>query len=176
MDASATPALRSSSRHLLAAAVSGVLSYVAGVLPEPLTDIGITWAAGLLFGALVLAPGARDWWRRVAVVIVSVLVYRAAVWLAMALVVETPLSEILACQVAGAVAAPVLCLATQPLLAGRSSLRRHLVALATGAAGGVLIGVGVSGSDGLGLHLPLLAGYLVWQLGYAIAHHPVKEP
>jgi hypothetical protein len=170
------PAARSprsrSSGYLLVAAVSGVLSYVAGVLPEPYVGLGLSWGAGLLFGALVLAPGARSWWRRIAVVVASVLVYRAAVWLATVLVVETPWPEIPACQVAGAVAAPVLRLATQPLLGGRSSLGRHLVALATGATGGVLIGVAVTGSNEglLGLPLPLLAGYLVWQFGYAAAH------
>lgn len=168
-----------SSRYLLAAAASGVLSYVAGVLPEPFAGAGITWAAGLLFGVLVLAPGARSWWRRIAVVIASVLVYRAAVWLAMTLVVETPWPEIAACQVAGAGAGPVLRLATQPPLGGRSSPHRRLVALATGTAGGSLIGVAVSGSNegALGLHLPLLAGYLVWQLGYVAAYgRPGEEP
>jgi hypothetical protein len=180
MEAPAARAPRSrSSGHLLAAAVSGALSYVAGVLPEPYAGLGLSWAAGLLFGVLVLAPGARSWGRRIAVVTASALVYRAAVWLATALVVETPWPEVVACLTAGAVAAPALRLVTQALLGDRSSVRRHLLALAAGAAGGALIGVAVTGSNEgvLRLHLPLLAGYLVWQLGYAAAHgRPEEEP
>ncbi len=177
MEAPAARVPRSSGR-LLVAAASGVLSYLAGVLPEPYDGLGLNWGAGLLFGALVLAPGARGWWHRIAAVIVSALVYRAAVWLATTLVVETPWPEVAACLAAGALAAPVLRLATQPLLGGRSSLGRHLAALAAGAAGGALIGVAVTGSNEgtLALHLPLLAGYLVWQFGYAAAHgRPGKE-
>ncbi len=165
---------RSPPGYLLAAALSGALSYGAAVLPEPYVDVGLTWGAGLFFGVLVLAPKTRSWWRRAALVVVSTLVYRGAVWLATELVVEASWSELYACLAAGAVAAPLLRLATRPLLGGPSSLRAHLLALGAGAAGGALIGlaVGASAEEILRLHLPLLAGYLAWQVGYAWAYGP----
>lgn len=173
MDRPPTRDLRPSAPgHLLAAALSGALSYAAALLPEPYLDLGLEWGAGFFFGVLVLAPRVQSWWRRVALVLVSTLVYRGAVWLATELVVETSWSELTACLAAGALAAPLLRLATRPLLGDRSSMRGHLLALAAGAAGGALIGVAIAAPDGdlLRLHLPLLAGYLTWQVGYAWAH------
>jgi hypothetical protein len=178
MEAPAARSPRSrSSGYLLAAAASGILSYAAGVVPEPFSGHGLFWGAGLFFGALVLAPGARAWWRRIALVAVSVLVYRVAVWFAMALVTTSDWPEVAACAAAGAVAAPVLRLVTRLFQGGRPRLRPHLLAAAAGAGGGLLIGVamGSGEEDLLRLHLSLLAGYLVWQLGYAATHGRPEE-
>jgi len=164
---------RGSSRGLLlGAALSGALSYLAAILPEPYVDLGLTWGAGFFFGVLVLAPRARSWWRRAALVLASTLIYRGAVWFATELVVEASWSELLACLAAGTLAAPLLRLATRPLLGDRSSMGGRLLALAAGAAGGALIGVAIAAPDGelLRLHLPLLAGFLTWQVGYAWAY------
>lgn len=176
-------ASRPALRHLPAAALSGLLSYGVVLLPEPYSGPAFRWAAGALFGLLVLAAWTRSLWRRAALVAVSTLIYRAAVWSATEIVVETSWTEPLACLVVGASAAALLRLATAPLieaappLGDRSSAGRHLLALAAGALGGVLIGIAVTAPDGdlLGLHPPLLAGFAVWQIGYAAAYGPVRR-
>jgi hypothetical protein len=161
-------------RDLLAAAIAGVLSYLLVLLPEDYRSYGVDWGAGVVFGALVLAPAVRSWWRRAGLVVASALVYRGAVGLAVLLAAGSSWPEVAACVAAGAVAAPVLALVALPLAGRRSSLGRHQLALAAGAVGGALIGIAVSGSDELVLRfdLPLAAGYLAWQVGWAAAHGP----
>lgn len=163
-------------RHLAIAAVAGLLSYLVCRLPEPFGGHGTEWGAGLIFGALALAPQGRSWARRAWLVVASALVYRGAVWLAVELVAEGSWHEILACAFVGALAAPILGLAAGPLLARRSSLVRHLLAAGAGAAGGALIGISLGADERfLTLDLPLLAGFVVWQVGWAAAHGP-KPP
>ena len=161
-------------RHLMVAAVAGLLSYLACLLPESYGGVGTNWGAGLIFGALVLAPQGRSWARRAGLVVASVLVYRGAVWVAVELASEHRWPEITACALAGVLAAPLLAFAVQPLLARRPRLTAHLLALIAGAAGGALIGFATSGPDDqvLRFHLPLLAGYVVWQVGWAAAYGP----
>jgi len=159
-------------RHLVAAAVSGVLSYASWRLPEPLLGFGIDWVPGLVFGLVVLAPQAPEWWRRAALAAASAVVYRGAVWVAVELAAERSWSEAFAGLAVGAAAAPVLALAAGPLLAGRWRLGANLLAAAAGAAGGALIGLAVATPEvqPVRLHLLLLGGFLLWQVGYAAAH------
>jgi hypothetical protein len=159
-------------RLLGVAALAGLASYLVGRLPEPWGAVGIDWGAGLLFGALVLAPQGRSWIRRAGLLAASALVYRGAVWLAVALAAEGDWPEVLACALAGALGAPLLAFAAGPLLGRRARPGRHLAALIAGAAGGALIGVATLGPDEelLRLDLPMLAGYVVWQVGWAAAH------
>jgi hypothetical protein len=157
---------------LLLAAISGVLSYAALRFGEDSGGLAVDWGAGLLFGILVLAPQGRSWWRRAALVVASALVYRGAVWLAVELASEREWSEVLACLLAGALAAPLLALLTLPLLGGRLRSGPTLLALVAGTAGGALIGLATAGGDDqvLRFDLPLLAGYLIWQVGYTAAY------
>jgi hypothetical protein len=159
-------------RRVLVAALSGVLSYLLFLLPEPYRGGAMEWGAGLVFGALVLAPAGRSWERRAGLLLASALVYRGAVWAAVELATDLGWAEIAACGLAGALAAPLLALASRPLLDGPSRLADHLAALAAGAVGGALVGVAMSGSDERWLHLdlPLLAGLLTWQVGWAASH------
>lgn len=159
-------------RHLLVAAVAGLLSYLVCRLPESYGGVGINWGAGLIFGALALAPQGRSWARRAGMVVASALVYRGAVWLAVELAAERHWPEIAACALAGGLAAPLLAFAAQPLLARRPRLAGHLLGLIAGAVGGALIGVATIGPDDqvLRFDLPLLAGFVVWQVGWAAAH------
>lgn len=161
-------------RHLLVAAVSALLSYLLTQTPEGYTRIGTDWGPGLVFGVLALAPAVRSWWRRAGLVAASALIYRGAVEIATWLAAGQRWPEVGACALAGGLAAPVLALVALPLAGRRSGGGRHLLALAFGAAGGALIGFAVSGSDDqlLHFHLPLAAGYLVWQVGWTAAHGP----
>jgi hypothetical protein len=178
-----SPASSPTPRALLVAAFAGLLSYLACRLPEPLGGFGTDWGAGLIFGALALAPLAplapqgRSWARRAGLVAASALVYRGAVWLAVELAAEHRWPEVAACALAGALGAPLLAFAARPLLGGRSHLGDHLFALIAGAAGGALIGVATMGSDEswLRFDLPLLAGFVVWQVGWAAAHGPRRD-
>ena len=161
-------------RHLLITAVAGLISFLACLLPESFGGVGTNWGAGVIFGLLVLAPQGRSWARRAGLFLASVLVYRGAVWLAVALAAERHWSEIAACALAGVLAAPLLAFGAQLLLAGRPRLTAHLLALIAGAAGGALTGFAASGPDDqvLRFHLPLLAGFVVWQVGWAAAYGP----
>jgi hypothetical protein len=168
------PASSHTPRHLLAAGLAGVLSYLACRLPAPFGGLGTNWGPGLIFGVLVLAPRGRSWARRALLLEASALIYFGAVWLAVDLAAERHWSEVAACALVGALAAPILALAARPFLALRSRLGDHLLALLAGAAGGAAIGIAAMGGDDrwLSFDLPLLAGFLVWQVGWAAAHIP----
>ena len=161
-------------RQLVVAAVAGLLSFLACLLPEAFGGVGTNWGAGVIFGALALAPQGRSWARRTGLFLASVLVYRGAVWVAVALAAERHWPEIAACALAGVVAAPLLAAGAQLLLARRPRLTSHVLGLIAGAVGGALIGFAASGPDDqiLRFHLPLLAGFVVWQVGWAAAYGP----
>jgi hypothetical protein len=154
-------------RALALAALSGALSYAACYVP----DHGSAWGAGLAFGLLVLAPTRREMPRFLALLALSVAVYRAAVWLAVTLVVETPVPAWAACGLAGVGGAAALSLAAGAVAGSGAERGALLRALAWGAVGGVLIGVAVDAEDeSLLQKLVLLAGFVVWQVGYTASH------
>jgi hypothetical protein len=151
-----------------AALVSGVLSWAAIFLPE---SAGTRWGAGVLFGLLVLAPTRRDPAQRVALIAVSALVYRIAVWIAQELHTEAGWPGVVACALAGV--AGVLMLAFGASAASRTlpSLREIAKAALPGVAGGALIGLAVGATDeSIAQHALLIGGYVTWQVGYAAAH------
>jgi hypothetical protein len=152
---------------MLFAALSGLLSYAACYVP----DQGARWGAGAAFGLLVLAPSQRDLPRFVALVALSVAVYRVAVWLAVWLVTDTPVPPVAACGLAGVLGAVALSLGAGVVLGSAPRRGARVRAAAWGAVGGVLIGVAVDAPDeALAQSLLLLAGFVVWQVGYTVSH------
>jgi hypothetical protein len=155
-------------RGVAIAALSGGLSYAACFVGD---GLGTRWGAGLVFGALVLAPSFSGVRQRVLLGIESVLVYRAAVSLATRLYVEASWSGAAGCALAGALGALALSLAAGATLRTRPGPGRTALATLVGSVGGVLIGLRVDASDDAALpQLLLLSGFVVWQVGYAAAH------
>ena len=154
-------------RALALAALSGVASYAACFLPG---GFGARWGAGLLFGALVLVPCLAATRDRILAIVLSTAVYRAAVWLADRLHVAAGWHAVLACSLAGAIGAVALSLGSRTALRLASGPREMAQATAIGAGAGALIGLCIDAPDGsLRLHVLLLAGFVVWQVGYTAA-------
>jgi hypothetical protein len=154
-------------RSIALAALSGSLSYAACHVP----DWGTQWGAGVAFGLLVLGPTQRSAARFLALAALSVAVYRAAVWLAVQLVSDTPVPAVAACAFAGVLGAAALSLGASAVT--RAGIDRGAAARAAawGALGGALIGFAVNAPDGSLAQIgPLLAGFVVWQVGYTVSH------
>lgn len=157
----------------IVAFLSGALSYASTYVPD---SWGVRWGAGLVFGVLVLAPGHRDRVRAASLVALSAVVYRGAVWLAQTLYGGTVASGIAVCALSGVLGAVALSLGSSALLRRPVAGRAILLASLTGALGGVSIGLCVNGSDeSISQQVLLLAGYVIWQVGYAAAHR-LPEP
>ena len=153
---------------MLLALLAGALSYAATYLPD---SLGVRWGAGIVFGVLVLAPSQRGTRNRVALLAVSALAYRAAVWIAETLHTEAGWPAIGACVLAGAAGVLFVSLGSSAVLRTRADLRAIGLASIAGALSGVAIGVCVDATDeSLAQQVLLLAGYVVWQVGYAAAH------
>lgn len=153
---------------LLAALLSGALSYASTYLPD---SLGVRWGAGVAFGVLVLAPSRSGTPLRVALVALSALAYRAAVWLAETLYVDADWPAVAACGVAGIAGVLLVSLGTSAIVRARPDLRAIALAAIPGVLAGVLIGVCVEAEDeSIGQQALLLAGYVTWQVGYAAAH------
>jgi len=156
------------SRGIAFALVSGALSYAACFVP----DRGTQWGAGIVFGLLVLGPTRRDARAFLALAALSVAVYRAAVWVAVRLTVDTPVPAVAACVLAGVLGAVALSLGASAV--GRAPAERAatLRAAVWGAAAGALIGLAVDAPDeSVAQNALLLAGFVVWQAGYTASHH-----
>jgi hypothetical protein len=157
---------------LLLASLTG---YVAlALLAEHLASTGRTteagpwfhYAAGAVFGALVLGPYAVPR-RRIARILALAVASAAIYWLAVRFVTETPIpyDVIVSLVIAGALAA-VLCGLAVIVIAPRRFGWRVLVLLAiAGAAGGAAFEFRIP-NDGL-----LLVGHATWQLLVGLALH-----
>ena len=153
---------------LALALVSGVLSYAATFLPE---SIGVRWGAGVIFGALVLAPSHPDPTRRVALIALSAGAYRLAVWLAQTLYAGTLASALFSCALAGVFGVLVVSIGTSLLSRSPVDRRALVSASIAGAIAGLLIGICVRADDeSVWQQAALLAGYVVWQVGYTASH------
>lgn len=152
---------------LLLAALSGVLSYAACYV----AGWGTSWGAGIVFGLLVLAPTRRDVPGFLGLLALSIAVYRAAVWLAVRLAADTPVPDFVACGLAGVLGAAVLSLGTAAFVGAGVARRALALAMVWGLAGGLLIGWAVVAPDeSPAQKILLLAGFVVWQVGYTAAH------
>ena len=155
-------------RSRIAAAISGILSYAACLVTE---GLGARWGAGLVFGALVLAPSRRETRDRVVAIALSAAVYRAAFWLADRLHVDASWPVVVACALAGVLGAVALSIGSSVAFRTRADARATAWAAAAGAVAGAVIGVGIEAPDeSLAQRLLLLTGFVAWQLGYTVAH------
>jgi hypothetical protein len=161
--------VQDAARALAVAAVAGGLSFGACFVGD---GVGARWGAGLVFGALVLAPSQRGTRNQVIAIALSTAVYRAAVWLAHQLHVDASWHAVLACVLAGVAGAAVLSLSASAVLRARSNPRATILAATIGGAAGALIGFGIDAPDESAIqNWLLLAGFVTWQLGYTAAHH-----
>ena len=160
-------------RSLTAGVVSGALSFAACFLPG---GVGSTWAPGLIFGALVLAPSHSGVGRRAPLVVASALVYRGAVWLASTLYMNVQLgtngAHLPSCTLAGGLGALALAVATSLVTrepAERAATRRSI---AFGALAGALLDAYFAFADGDRFvdQAAAFGCFAVWQGSYAALH------
>lgn len=162
-----------SSRYVLwMAAVSGLASYglvwLAGYLSgqAPLPPDVLRYAPGFLFGLLVMQPGSGGAGRRWGIVLMYGLIWIFSYRLAVSLVVDHDESTLLACGLAGGVAAGLGSLAVRLLRPRRLSLLAMLMAFVSGTLGGCLIGQGLLEPEpALIAQCLVAAGFVVWQVG-----------
>jgi hypothetical protein len=144
-----------------------VLSYAGSFVG----DGAASWSAGIVFGLLVLGPSAGERAGFVALAAFSVAVYRVAVWLAQWLVVQTPVPELAACALAGVLGAVALSLGAGTIVGAGAPRGATARAAAWGLLGGLLIGLAIGAPDeSLLQRAGLLAGFVVWQVGYTASH------
>lgn len=156
------------SRGVALAAASGVLSFAACFVP----DHGTSWGAGIVFGLLVLGPTRHDARGFLALAALSTAVYRAAVWLAVRLAVDTPVPAVAACALAGVLGALALAFGAGAVRGVATERGPALRAALWGALAGLAIGFATDRPDGsIAQHALLLAGFVVWQVGYTASHH-----
>ena len=158
--------MKTLSKPIAVAALSGFLSYVACLLVE---SGGTDWGAGLLFGVLVLAPSAKGAVRRLALVGSSMVVYRGAVELAVELYGDRSWPSLAACGLAGILGAVALPLAASVILWQRPQGRPIALGALVGAVSGLVFGVGLQLPDAF-LHVTYPLGFATWQVGYAMVH------
>jgi len=164
-------------RLLVLSFVSALLSHFAirfqsVAWPQPLGLI-LFYSPGLLFGVLVLVPmggeGSGVWWRRIRLVISSVLIWHIALRVAINSWPYTKLG-ILSCSSAGVLGALMICVACRYIIPQRFSLVQIVMASIAGVVGGAATGsvfevwavsrIGAVGSVG---------GFIIWQMGVAFA-------
>jgi hypothetical protein len=154
------------------AAVSGVLSFGALYLPGK-EELARDWAAGAIYGCLVLVPSSRSLRQGALLVSASVVVYRSAVWLAISLF-DDGWSGLTSCTVAGVAGAIALGGATLACLRVPPTLGRLAQFAGSGAVGGLLIGANFPLADA---SLPgdpaVLAGYVGWQVLFTLVARPI---
>lgn len=162
----------STRRVLLMATLSGLLSYVllwvAGNLPSawPFPSQVLTYAPGLVFGAMVLQIGSLSTLRRVLIIICCGLIWYLMYQLATSLVADAGKPTLFACGVAGGVGAWLVSLVVRLLKPKRLSLLAMLMAFVSGTLGGCLIGQGVLDHElTLAAQILLVSGFVTWQAG-----------
>lgn len=162
---------------LLLAFASALISYLLvfqrpGSLPEPLFYVSF-YSPGWLFGALVLAPmeseGSRFWWRRILLVIASVLIWRIAVDVA----ITPPLIQrngIVSFASAGLLGALMIYVACRFIIPRKFSLLQILMASLAGVVSSAVMGAFANHSSTSQLEdAAFLSGFIIWQMGVAFA-------
>lgn len=153
---------------LLLSSVSGILSSLAVkffyVFPYDFSNFSLFYFPGAMFGALVLAPlvtaDRHRALRAFAAIVLSTATYYSAVLFAL-----SPFLSSLGMfnfAVAGCYGAAVVTVGSIILLPRKFTITSILLALASGALGGYLIGV-------FFMDLWMTSGFLVWQCGVALS-------
>jgi len=165
-------------RLLLLSFVSALLSYLgfrveAVGSPEALTLVFFEYSPGVFFGALVLVPMASEgsgvWWRRIRLMIVSVLIYYIAFQIA---VDPGPkhLVGIVLYSSAGLLGALGICFACRFIIPQRLSFMQIMMASLAGVVGGASIGmISQDWLPSWGGHFSFISGFVIWQMGVAFA-------
>ncbi len=173
-------------RLLVATTLSGVFSYAGTLILDKIPggvalfrNSGV-YLAGVLFGVLVLAPRASGGGRRILkqalLVVLSTVIYYAAVKLAMYQAVTLHMREMIACGMSGALGALAVGAAARAVLSTDVPSRRFAEAAAIGAATGTLFGVnGTFRIPDAVQALILVLGFTAWQTGVALALFRSKE-
>jgi hypothetical protein len=152
-----------------AAAASGLLTSMVGYLPGAANEIGMLWGAGVLYGSFVLVPSARSRTQGALLLASSLVIYRAAVWVAITLVEDGwGLGSFTLAGLAGAAALGAVVYA---LRQSRPTFSQLTQLAGVGAAGGTLFGLGIAVGEEASLadHAAVILGYVVWQVGFTLA-------
>ncbi len=164
-------------RLLLLSLASGLLSYLgvrfqSAGWPKPLGLI-FFYSPGVFFGTLVLASRVSEdsgvWWRRIRLVIASVLIWHIALRIA---VDSWPnkLVGIVSCTSAGLLGALMICLACRFIIPQRFSLMQIMMASLAGVVGGASIGtVAENWLPSWLSAFGFVGGFFIWQMGVAFA-------
>jgi len=164
-------------RLLVLSFASALLSYLgilyqSAVWPRALNYL-LFYSPGLLFGALVLAPmaieGSGVWWRRIRLIVVSVLIWHIALRVAISSW-PNKLVGIVSYTSAGLLGALLICVACRFIIPRKFSLMQVMMASLAGTVGGASIGTGgdVWAASWLG-DKGFVSGFFIWQMGVAFA-------
>jgi len=164
-------------RLLVLSFVSALLSYLAirfqsVAWPKPLGLI-LFYSPGLLFGALVLVPMASKgngvWWRRIRLVIASVLIWHIALRVAIGSW-PNKLVGIVSYTSAGMLGALMIVFACRFIIPQRFSLWQIMMASLAGVVGGASFGIVAENWVPSWLGNPgFVNGFIIWQMGVAFA-------
>lgn len=161
---------------LLTVVISAIACIAVGFLPR--IDMPVAVEAiysslpGLLFGVIVLTTRAARTTASILLVALSGAIYWWASDAAADLYAHWKWPAAAACAVVGGVAALALSLGLRGLRRVRPPRFADPAATLAGSAGGLLIGLAFTFGETrfLRFQLLLFLGYLVWQLGVAVAH------
>jgi len=164
-------------RLLVLSFASALLSYLAirfqsAVSPKPLGLI-LFYSPGIIFGALVLvsrvSEGSGVWWRRIRIVIASVLIWHIALRVAIGSW-PNKLVGIVSYTSAGMLGALMIVIACRYIIPQRFSLRQIMMVSLAGMVGGASFGIVAESWVPSWLGLPgFLSGFVIWQMGVAFA-------
>jgi len=162
---------------LLLSLASALLSYLgvrfqSAGCPRTLEYI-LFYSPGIFFGALVLVPmpseGSGVWWRRIRLVIASVLIWHIALRVAIGSW-PNKLVGIVSYTSAGMLGALMIVFACRFIIPQRFSLRQIMMASLAGVVGGASFGIVAENwvPSWLG-HPGFVIGFIIWQMGVAFA-------
>ena len=164
--------------RLLSLSLASALLSVRGVRIEQTIVPGwlapiLFYSPGFIFGVFVLAPiaseGSGVWWRRIRLVIVSVLIWHIAVRVAVE-AWPNKLVGIVSCASAGLLGALMICIASRFINPQRFSLRQIMMDSLAGVVGGASIGMIAADWVVTWLRpVGYVSGFLIWQMGVAFA-------
>jgi hypothetical protein len=162
---------------LLLALLSTALSYLVLLfvpeLPVANLDAG-DLIAGFIFGVLVLAARPLGVASSVFLVVLSAFVHLGAIETAFTLYAKS-WPTLVACAVAGLLAAFVLSVAYSRLAHQAAAWRNNLRSAALGGGAGILIGVALDVRQETLQHVLIFSGYALWQVGFALANQVVPR-
>jgi hypothetical protein len=129
---------------------------------------------GLIFGVLVLAARPFGLARIVFLVLLSAIVHLGAHETAVTLYAKS-WPTIVACAVAGLLAAFVLSVAYSRLAHQAAAWKNNLRSAALGGGAGIMIGLALDAKQDVLQHVLIFGGYALWQIGFVVANDVVPR-